>query len=368
MINLAELVDERAYGHDVDSLEEANDYLMRSLYATARKHNQILEELEHLKASTGFYDNPLPFLSLPREVRDQIYMYSLQAPREAFVTTRHVGMLSCDKYPNSAHYPFKPATPGLLLVNKQIHEEANRVLYSYNKFTFHHPRELLEFQEQVGSLNCALIRRMKIFVLFTVDSTYVESELLAPCDYENTPSHWVKALSESCLNNIIGMQVDADSDDDRHPTAMPPHLYRAIIAIFARNQNPPSEPQLVLKGFRYGEDEKFPKTWKVSTEQWLEVDWMPETVDESEPHWNSSQIGSSERGNERDNIWDESEESPDEDGDSIDDDSDAASGNSNIQIPTLFNELGELMEGDFMDSDSDVGSEDSFYTAAPWNN
>ncbi|KAM3087710.1 hypothetical protein ACMFMG_001786 [Clarireedia jacksonii] len=365
IMNLSELVDhDRAFGHDVDSLQAANEYLMRSLYATARKYNQVWEELETIKASTGLYDKHLLFLSLPREVRDQIYLYALQAPREAFVGVRHTAMLSCNTYPNSAHYPFKPPTPGLLLVNKQIQSEATEVLYSHNKFAFHNPRELFDFQDQVGALNCALVRHIKISVLFVDESTYVPMEFVAPCDYENIPSHWVKALTESKLNHIVGMQVDADSVDGMHLQAMPPHLYKAILATFARNKNAPSEPQLVLKGFRYGEDEKFPRSWKVTTEQWLEVDWIPNAVDESEPYWNSSQIDS----NETHNLWEESEGSPGEDGDSMDEDSDEAEGQGEVNggIPTLFNELGELMEGDFIDSDSDAGSEDSFYTAAPW--
>ena len=130
MINLNGLLDERAFGHDVDSLQAANEYLERLLFATARKHNQVWEELESMKESSGIYDKSLPFLSFPREVRDQIYKYALQATREAFVGVRHIRMLSCDTFPDSTHYPFKPPTPGLLLVNKQIYEEASSMFFT----------------------------------------------------------------------------------------------------------------------------------------------------------------------------------------------------------------------------------------------
>ncbi|CCD48140.1 hypothetical protein BcDW1_4927 [Botrytis cinerea BcDW1] len=364
MINLNGLLDERAFGHDVDSLQAANEYLERLLFATARKHNQVWEELESMKESSGIYDKSLPFLSFPREVRDQIYKYALQATREAFVGVRHIRMLSCDTFPDSTHYPFKPPTPGLLLVNKQIYEEAVQILYSCNNFSFHRPRELFDFQNQVGVYNCGLVRQMKISVVFGDESMYTPVEYVAPCDYENISSHWAKALLESRLmSNIVGMQVDANTGShEMRLMTMPPSLYRAIIATFSRNRSLKTAPELILKGFQTQEVEKFPKHWKRSTEQWLEVDWasdVPEQeLDESEPFWNSSEA-------------DLAETSDNEDGESFDEGSSYIGGSSTGKgnVPTLFNELGELMGSDYTDSDtdSDVGSEDSFYTAAPWN-
>ncbi|CAD6446002.1 3afd3d3d-1b04-4f8c-b00b-86cc05f57997-CDS [Sclerotinia trifoliorum] len=371
MIELNNLLDERAFGHDLESLQAANEYLERLLFATARKHNQVWEELESMKDSSGLYDKPLPFLSFPREVRDQIYTYALQAPREAFVGVRHIRMLSCDTFPDSTHYPFKPPTPGLLLASKQIYEEAVQVLYSCNNFSFHKPRELFDFQSQVGVYNCALVRQMKISVVFEDESTQIPSEYVAPCDYENIPSHWAKALMESRLmNNIVGMQIDANSGShEMRLMTMPPALYRAILATFFRNRNAKTAPELILKGFQTQEVDKFPMTWKKSTEQWLEVEWAADDqeVDESEPFWNSSEVDPADTHS----SWEDREASADEDGESLDENS-SSLGNSSTgkgNVPTLFNELGELMGSDYTESDaeSDVGSEDSFYTAAPWN-
>lgn len=371
MIDLRDLVDERAYGHDVESLQAANEYLERLLFATARKHNQVWEELESMKAASGIYDEPLPFLSLPREVRDQIYTYALQAPREAFVGVRHIRMLSCDTFPDSTHYPFKPPTPALLLVNKQIYDEAVRVLYTCNNFSFHRPRELFDFQTQVGVYNCALVRQMKISVVFEDESMHIPLDYLAPYDYENIPSHWARALIESrLLNNIVAMQIDANTGSHEiRLMNMPPALYRAILATFSRNRNATTVPQLTLKGFQAQEVDKFPKSWKKSTEQWLEVEWVrndEEETDESEPFWNSSEVDPEDR----QISWGETEAFADRGGHSDEDSSsqeDSSTGKGNV--PTLFNELGELMGSDYTesDTDSDVGSEDSFYTAAPWN-
>ncbi|QSZ32179.1 hypothetical protein DSL72_001750 [Monilinia vaccinii-corymbosi] len=381
MIDLNDLVDERAFGHDLESLQAANEYLERLLFATARKHNQVWEELESVKASSGMYDKPLPFLSFPREVRDQIYTYALQAPREAFVGVRHIRMLSCDTFPDSTHYPFKPPTPGLLLVNRQMYEEAVQVLYACNNFSFHRPRELFDFQSQVGVYNCALVRQMKISVVFEDESMHAPSEYVAPSDYENIPSHWAKALMEARLmNNIVSMQIDANTGShELRLMCMPPALYRAILTTFARNRNATTAPEIILKGFQTQEVDKFPKTWKTSTEQWLEVEWQTndQEVDESEPFWNSDADPADTH-----SSWGERGASPDEDGQSEEGSShlgDSTIGQRNI--PTLFNELGELMGSDYTDSDegsdegsdansdanSDVGSEDSFYTAAPWN-
>ncbi|KAF7894144.1 hypothetical protein EAF00_007658 [Botryotinia globosa] len=372
MIDLNDLVDERAFGHDVESLQAANEYLERLLFATARKHNQVWEELESMKESSGIYDKSLPFLSFPREVRDQIYRYALQATREAFVGVRHIRMLSCDTFPDSTHYPFKPPTPGLLLVNKQIYEEAVQVLYSCNNFSFHRPRELFDFQNQVGVYNCGLVRQMKISVVFEDESKHTPSEYVAPCDYENIPSHWAKALLESRLmSNIVGMQIDANTGSHEiRLMTMPPSLYRAIIATFSRNRSSKTAPELILKGFQTQEVDKFPRHWKKSTEQWLQVEWASneQELDESEPFWNSSEADIAEALS----SWDERETSDNEDGESFDGGSSHLGGGSSTgkaNVPTLFNELGQLMGSDYTDSDtdSDVGSEDSFYTAAPWS-
>ncbi|ESZ93872.1 hypothetical protein SBOR_5730 [Sclerotinia borealis F-4128] len=379
MIELNDLVDERAFGHDLESLQAANEYLERLLFATARKHNQVWEELESMKEATGIYDKPLPFLSFPREVRDQIYSYALQAPREAFVGVRHIRMLSCDTFPDSTHYPFKPPTPALLLANKQIYEESVQVLYSCNNFSFHKPRELFDFQSSIGVYLCSLVRQMKISVVFEDESMHVPSEYVAPCDYENIPSHWAKALMESRLmNNIVGMQIDANTGShELRLMTMPPALYRAILATFSRNRKANMEPELILKGFQTQEVEKFPKTWKLSTEQWLEVEWATndQEVDESEPFWNSSDMDPAETHSscgdgERE---EEGEASLSSSGESLGGSSSylggSASSTGKGNVPTLFNELGELMGSDCSDSDegSEVGSEDSFHTAAPWN-
>lgn len=371
MIDLNDLVDERAFGHDLESLQAANEYLERLLFATARKHNQVWEELESIKESSGIYDKQLPFFSFPREVRDQIYTYALQAPREAFVGVRHIRMLSCDTFPDSRHYPFKPPTPGLLLANKQIYEEAVQVLYTCNNFSFHRPRELFDFQTMVGVYNCALVQQIKIAVVFEDESMHTPSEYVAPCDYENIPSHWAKALLESRLfNNIVGMQIDGNTGShEMRLLTMPPSLCRAILATFSRNRNAKTAPELILKGFQTQEVDKFPKHWKKSTEQWLEVDWAAndQEVDESEPCWNSSDVDAADEHS----SWGEKDASLDEDGESYDEGSSYLGGSSTGKdnVPTLFNELGELMDSDYTDSDtdSDVGSEDSFYTAAPWN-
>ncbi|KAI9642459.1 hypothetical protein NHQ30_009264 [Ciborinia camelliae] len=424
MIELNGLVDERVFGDDVESLQAANEYLERLLFATARKHNQVWEELESMKQSSGIYDKPLPFLSFPREVRDQIYSYALQAPREAFVGVRHIRMLSCDTFPDSAHYPFKPPTPGFLLINRQIYDEAVQVLYTSNTFSFHKPRELFDFQSQIGVSNCALVRRIKISVVFEDESRHVPSEYVAPCDYENIPSHWAKALVESrLLNRIVGMQIDANTiSHGMRLMSMPPALNRAILATFSRNRLAITTPELILKGFQMQEVEKFPPSWRKSSEQWLKVvDWsmndadvvadaVDQEVDESEPFWNSSEVDPVDT---RRSSWGEigeigeipiSPSPPDEDGENSSPSPSPSSSSSpshlgiessptgNPTVPTLFNELGELMgsdsdsddvddaddvdveedldedaDADADDRDSDVASEDSFYTAAPWN-
>jgi hypothetical protein len=129
---------------------------------------------------------PFPFLNLPREARDKIYLYCLQAPLEAETRLRPWMSLCFE------NYSWKPPTPGLLLTDRQIYSEAVELLYSKNTFSFKAPQELLDFERKIAPSHLDLIRRIQIWVVFP----FSESEEASPYILllENIPSHWAKAL------------------------------------------------------------------------------------------------------------------------------------------------------------------------------
>lgn len=68
---------------------------------------------------------PFPFLSLPGEIRNNIYRYALVSPK-----------------PYTVKLQFPPSDTGLLRANKQIYSEASTIFYHENTFRF--PQTLFE--------------------------------------------------------------------------------------------------------------------------------------------------------------------------------------------------------------------------------
>jgi hypothetical protein len=142
------------HGVTISDLQEDNDRLRRLLVATARSYNTLKEELDTCKEELGHNKSPIRFLEF-QEVRDQIYSYALGTPH-INTEPRLTAWLAFD-YPQ-----MKPATPNICLANKQVYRETVEVLYSKNAFRFERPGHLLQFEEQIGSLNCDLIRHIQI--------------------------------------------------------------------------------------------------------------------------------------------------------------------------------------------------------------
>ncbi|EME77911.1 uncharacterized protein MYCFIDRAFT_200295 [Pseudocercospora fijiensis CIRAD86] len=92
--------------------------------------------------------SPFPFLSLPPELRDQIYTALLSAQHSIDIF-RYQKRFTCtkssdsnDENPEGVHIPVS-----ILRICKQIHAEATPVLYSSNKFVFTFPSVLTGFLE-----------------------------------------------------------------------------------------------------------------------------------------------------------------------------------------------------------------------------
>lgn len=248
---------------DLFSLQEENDRLRRLLAATARSYNAIKKELDVAREELGHNKSPIRFLEFPREVRDIIYLHALQGTPHVNTEPRPIAWLAFE------YHQMKPATPSLCLASKQVYRESVEVLYSNNTFRFERPGHLLQFEEQIGSSNRDLVRRIEISITSHLprSSLMMDPHLIAPCDYQAIPTHWAKALSNSKLNHITEMVVvNYPSQKWVAPiVVMAACLKKAIERVFARNEDRSLIPRLTLEGFGEKESEKFPEHWKIST-------------------------------------------------------------------------------------------------------
>lgn len=103
--------------------------VLESKYAAAFK------ELEEARETLGYHVNKLSILRFPRRVRDQIFIYALEAPLP--VRTHPLPYI----YTNVSK--FKPNL--LRLVGSQVYREAKRILYSRTTFALSGPQHMLEF-------------------------------------------------------------------------------------------------------------------------------------------------------------------------------------------------------------------------------
>lgn len=253
----------------MSSLNEENDRLRRELCAMTRAYNCTKKELEDLKEATGFYDKDFPFFQLPREVRDQIYSYAF------------LGSLNIKPEPRPIYLPsleplsWKPRTPGLCLVNKQMHLEGIEVVYGKNTFFFKNPGEFIRFEEQIGVGNRALIRSLEISTaIVSAISSLPDPDLVPPCDWQGVPTHWSKALMKSRLENVVEMTITVKDPGSSEPNlvTVSPVLQQAIVDMLQRSPDRELKRRLTLKGFADFERGKFPRDWEVMIEQWEDTD------------------------------------------------------------------------------------------------
>ncbi|KAH8711862.1 hypothetical protein GQ44DRAFT_433242 [Phaeosphaeriaceae sp. PMI808] len=256
MIDYHELLSGIDYGGDVPR------QCQEALYTIVQKYNRSYMELERLKEFTGF-NKPFPILRLPREIRDEIYSYSLIA--KISVRTKPL-LFPADNRDN----PFVPLTPGLLLANKQIYQETIEMLYSQNIFFFEAPSDLFTFEEQIGPENCRRIKQICIWARFPgFNEIAVDPEDLQPSEYDSVPSHWIAALQRCRLERIVHLSIEAESigSDPLSLLHMPKGL-EGFIRQFLGKVPGNQVPCLSLTGFREEERDKFPERWRVVMDQW----------------------------------------------------------------------------------------------------
>ncbi|KAL9110225.1 MAG: hypothetical protein Q9187_008077 [Circinaria calcarea] len=247
---------------DVDDLLEKNQRLQRRICALGRKYAAAYKALEEAREALGYYANPLPFLQFPRGIRDQIYTYALQAP----VTVR--------THPIPAIYTsisvFKPPTPGMLLVNRQVYREAKEILYSRNTFAFSETKHMHDFLEQIGNENKDRIQSIS----FTVDYTRKPPHADPNHESGNEPHNWANILVNGDLKNITKMHVQGEIIDGAPwmLLVMDPVMEFAIKNVLQRSPGNEALRKLKLTGYNWNACKKFPQNWEIITKQWEEPD------------------------------------------------------------------------------------------------
>jgi hypothetical protein len=241
------------------------------LRSTARRYNNLYSELERLKKVTGF-NKPFPILNLPRELRDQIYTYSLRA-------TLAVDFIPGPDCIHPTEHLHLPPTPGLLQVNRQIFHEAIDILYSTNIFRFGNASQLFAFQQEIGPENCDRVRKLRIWISAKLDDIVNYEPSLEPSQpnvYDQSMSEWAAALKTCSFRNIVHLEVDADYIS----RPITKDLQDAIEELLGRPVNK-RVPHLALRGFD-GEQsrDRFPQKWKVVEGHWDYGGWEEEEWDE----------------------------------------------------------------------------------------
>jgi hypothetical protein len=250
---------------DDDNLDEYSKHeaTLRLLRSTMRKYKRVAEELERLKAATGF-NKPFPILRLPREIRDEIYTHSLRAPKPVLELPWAMSpVLDADN-------PFKPPTLGLLRTNKQVYHEAVEILYSRNIFVFREPQQLFALEEQIVSANWQRVRQICIWMIFPRHDVVIpDPKDVIRSDYDSFPSHWIAAMKQCRFESIthLGIEAEALSSSPLSLLLMPAELQEYIHEVLGRVSDN-KVPKLSLTEFLEKERDRFPKRWEVVIDQW----------------------------------------------------------------------------------------------------
>ena len=125
---------------EVSRLQRRVEHLETGLNVTRRELG-----LKGLKDDTPTFS----FLQLPLEVRNRIYLYALMCTLYANLSPQYMDI-------------YRPPTPGICRVNKQLSVEANEILYSRNTIHFDVPEDIHDCLEAIGNINKAHIRSISI--------------------------------------------------------------------------------------------------------------------------------------------------------------------------------------------------------------
>ncbi|KAH7123873.1 hypothetical protein B0J11DRAFT_568798 [Dendryphion nanum] len=151
---------------------------------------------------------PITFLSLPSEVRNDIYGRLLL--RQQYI--------ACPTQSVFRRFQPRELTPGLLRVNKMIHGEASSLLYAQNHFnlTMCTSEDVTSFFKQIGYKNANYIRHIYIkfprFRYLDMEDVTIEDDSLRILEIIRDHCHKLSTITTS-LSSTNDMELRLDALD-----------------------------------------------------------------------------------------------------------------------------------------------------------
>jgi hypothetical protein len=107
---------------------------------------------------------------------------------------------------------------------------------------------------------------------------------VAPCHYYPTPLHWAFILQKSRPTKIAYLKLTGESQNGilMSRCQMSAVLEQPVQDIFSQNQDMPFTPRLTLQGWIWKTQEHFPMRWKVTEQDWPEVEEEIKGVEEEQ--------------------------------------------------------------------------------------
>ncbi len=230
-----------------------------------QQNKPVIEEKKH-----GF-----PFINLPRELRDKVYVYLLHQPT---VDKRTSSYQPIDMWDNGSSGFCDIA---ICLANRQISQEALFILYSRNSFTFKYPLDLRICAPSIGVTNTNSIRSICISVEARIDPRWG----FDVANRNGTDVNWASALMDCGIRRLKFLSVDKK---DRNPGVgkrfhgQSKTFTDAIKAIFERDQEKGLRPHIEFCGYDDDIREHFSEDWLItlnrSPSQTYPLDYYPNQV------------------------------------------------------------------------------------------
>ncbi|KAF2252374.1 hypothetical protein BU26DRAFT_517013 [Trematosphaeria pertusa] len=222
---------------------------------------------------------PTNFLSLPSEVRNDIYeqLLVLQTP------------VACPTHPWLGRSQVRVLTPGLLLANKAVHSEASSLLYAQNRFDFTlcTPEHVASFLEQIGRNNADYIRHIRIDfpdfgylepndVTFEDDSLRILAKIQSDCANLST-------LTTS-LSSTYAMELRLDALDNFRVVG------EALKLVNTRFRAISSLQEIIVEVYEDGPSDHMRREmkshgWTISTTEYVEESGFDESFSDLEDYY-----------------------------------------------------------------------------------
>ncbi|KAI9776227.1 MAG: hypothetical protein M1835_005579 [Candelina submexicana] len=212
----------------------------------------------HRKPVTAETKSIFPFLQLPLELRNQIYLYLVHHPTMYKV---NLAVEPIDMFCNWGCVESGFCSIAICLTNRQISQEALFILYSRNSFTFQFPIDLRNCGSSIGQMNTNSIRSIYI----STESRAYPRWQFDSVNRSKVDTSWAPALIDCDVRRLTFLSVSKkDLVARRTPYGLSKAFIEAIKHIFDRDQEKGFRPYLEFCGYDEDVREHFPKDWLVT--------------------------------------------------------------------------------------------------------